>query len=420
MAEKRSRLIAHVDLNNFYAGVECMLDTSLRDQAVAVCGSVEERHGIVLAKNDKAKTCGVKTGEAVWQAKSKCKNLVTVPPHFERYMKYSRLARQIYERYTDRIEPYGIDECWLDLTGSAGLFGSGEKMCDEIRAAVRFELGLTVSVGLSFNKIFAKLGSDMKKPDALTVIPEETFREKLWGLPTREMLGVGGATEKILTGLGIRTIGDLARIDPKPLSYRLKSRAYQLHQWANGKDVSAVLHKDAIVPVKSVGHGITALQDLENGAEVWRMMLALCQEIGHKLRKYGKKAGGVSIAIKDNTLFSKEWQHKIPIPTMSASVIAKEAYDLFARSYQWANPIRAVTVTAIDLCEKEAPFQVDLFNNAERVDRQETLDAAIDWLRERFGNGIVQNGCLLQDIKMQKDEMRTVLPTGTVTLMGGI
>ncbi|MDR1892971.1 MAG: DNA polymerase IV [Oscillospiraceae bacterium] len=265
--------IAHIDMNNFYASVECMLDRSLRDKAVAVCGSVEDRHGIVLAKNYAAKATGIKTGEAVWQAKQKCPNLVIVPPHYEDYIKYSRYAREIYERYTDRIEPYGMDECWIDLTGGEGLFGAADKVCNEIREKIKFELGLTVSIGLSFNKIFAKLGSDMKKPDALTVIPEESFKEKIWSLPVEELLGVGRATYKVLYGYGIRTIGDLANADPKQISYKLKSWAYQLVAWANGLDHSAVLQKDVEIPVKSVGHGTTTRQDMENSTEVWRLML---------------------------------------------------------------------------------------------------------------------------------------------------
>ena len=196
-------------MNNFYASVECMLNPSLRDKAVAVCGSVEERHGIVLAKNYAAKAFGVSTGEAIWQAKQKCPNLTIVEPHYEQYMKFSRKAREIYGRYTDLIEPYGMDECWLDVTGSRTM-GNGFEIADEIRRTITFELGLTISAGVSFNKIFAKLGSDMKKPDAVTCIPQETFKDQIWNLPASDMLGVGRATEKVLTRFGINTIGQLA------------------------------------------------------------------------------------------------------------------------------------------------------------------------------------------------------------------
>ena len=216
-----SRNILHCDMNNFYASVECMLDPALREYPVAVCGSVEERHGIVLAKNYKAKAFNVQTGDAVWQAKQKCRDLVIVPPHYEEYLKYSKLARSVYERYTDQVEPYGMDECWLDISGTEGIYGSPEKVANEIRETIKFELGLTISVGVSFNKIFAKLGSDMKKPDAITVIEKDTFKEKIWGLPASDLLGVGRATKKVLDKYAITTIGDLANADPNLLSSRI-------------------------------------------------------------------------------------------------------------------------------------------------------------------------------------------------------
>ena len=204
-------------MNNFYASVECMLDPALKKYPVAVCGSVEERHGIVLAKNYAAKAFGIKTGDAVWQAKQKCRNLVVVPPHFEEYIKYSKLARNVYQRYTDQVEPYGMDECWLDISGTDYTFGSPEKVANDIRETIKFELGLTISVGVSFNKIFAKLGSDMKKPDAVTVIPKDSFQEKIWGLPAADLLGVGRATQRVLDGYCIRTIGDAQPPQGHPL-----------------------------------------------------------------------------------------------------------------------------------------------------------------------------------------------------------
>ena len=206
-----NRSILHCDMNNFYASVECMLDPSLRKYPVAVCGSVEERHGIVLAKNYAAKAFDVKTGDAVWQAKQKCKDLVIVPPHYEEYIKYSKLARSVYSRFTDQVEPYGMDECWLDISGTEHIYGSPERVANKIRETIKFELGLTISVGVSFNKIFAKLGSDMKKPDAITVIEKDTFRDKIWGLPASDLLGVGRATQRVLDSYCIRTIGDKER-----------------------------------------------------------------------------------------------------------------------------------------------------------------------------------------------------------------
>src|SRR5574344_2109906 len=257
------KTILHCDMNNFYASVECMLDMSLRGKPVAVCGSVEERHGIVLAKNYPAKAFGVKTGEAVWQAKQKCKDLLIVPPHYDDYMRYSRRAREIYGTYTDLVEPFGMDECWLDISGGRYRKVDGEKTANEIREKIKFELGLTVSVGVSYNKIFAKLGSDMKKPDAVTVIPQDTFREKIWGLPAADLLGVGRATQRVLDSYCIRTIGDLAKTDPDFLNRRLGKNGIALWQYANGNDRSRVMNADFVSPVKSVGHGITTIEDLE-------------------------------------------------------------------------------------------------------------------------------------------------------------
>ena len=253
------RVILHCDMNNFYASVECMLNPELKNKPVAVCGSVEERHGIVLAKNYAAKAFGVSTGEAIWQAKQKCQNLVIVEPHYEQYMKFSKLARGIYGRYTDQIEPYGMDECWLDVTGS-GCMGTGFEIADEIRRTVKFELGLTISAGVSFNKIFAKLGSDMKKPDAITCIEADSFQEKIWCLPASDLLGVGRATEKVLSGYGIHTIGELAATSDDFLKCRLGKNGLAIKKYANGLDDSPVMRSDYVSPVKSIGHGITTIE----------------------------------------------------------------------------------------------------------------------------------------------------------------
>ena len=360
------RSILHCDMNNFYASVECMLDPSLKQYPIAVCGSVEERHGIVLAENYKAKAFDVKTGDAVWQVKQKCKDLVIVPPHYEEYIKYSKLARSVYERYTDQVEPYGMDECWLDITGTEGIFGSPEQVANEIRETIKFELGLTISVGVSFNKIFAKLGSDMKKPDAVTVIPKDSFKEKIWGLPAADLLGVGRATQRVLDSYCIHTIGDLAKADPEFLRRRLGKNGVALWNFANGNDLSLVTKTDFVSPVKSVGHGITTVADLEKPEQVWPVFLELTQDIGHKLRVHGLCAEGVAIHIRDNTLDTRQWQTKIALPTQSPMIIAKTAFLLFEKRYGWNNPIRSVTVQAINLVPQDTPRQISIFMDAEK------------------------------------------------------
>ena len=410
------RTILHCDMNNFYASVECMLNPSLRGHPVAVGGDVENRHGIILAKNYEAKKFGIQTGEALWQAKQKCPRLIIVPPHYEEYLKYSRLAHSIYADYTDLIEPYGMDEVWMDVTGSTKAFGSGEVIANTLRERIKYELGLTISVGVSFCKVFAKLGSDMKKPDAVTVIPKDSFRDIIWDLPASDMLGVGRSTEKFLSSYGIHTIGQLANAYPDLMQRKLGKNGMVLLAFANGEDRSKVAPQDYEPPMKSIGHGITTMQDLENNAEVWNIMLALTQDIGHKLRVYNKNAAGVAIYIRyieDKQIAGKQWQCQLPVRTHSAAIIAKEAYRLFERSYGWEYPIRSVTVRAINLCSQDLPEQLQFFSDAATVERKEKLETAIEDIRRRFGKYSIQPACLCQNIKMPTDrEVELRMPTG--------
>ena len=412
------RTILHCDMNNFYASVECMLNPKLKGHPVAVGGDVENRHGIILAKNYEAKKYGIQTGEALWQAKQKCRNLIIVPPHYEEYLKYSRLAHSIYEDYTDLIEPYGMDEVWLDITGSTKLFGNGEKVANELRERIKFELGLTISVGVSFCKVFAKLGSDMKKPDAVTVIPQDSFREVIWDLPASDLLGVGRSTNKFLSSYGIHTIGELANAYPDLIQRKLGKNGMILIAFANGEDRSRVAPQNYEPPMKSVGHGITTVQDLENNAEVWNIILALTQDIGHKLRVYNKNAAGVAIYIRyiqDKQLGGKQWQCQLPVRTHSAAIIAREAYQLFERSYRWEYPIRSVTVRATNLYSQDLPEQLQFFSDAATVERKEKLENVIEEIRGRFGKYAIQPACLCQDIKMPTDrEVELRMPTGMI------
>lgn len=410
------RTILHCDMNNFYASVECMLNPSLRGHPVAVGGDVENRHGIILAKNYEAKKFGIQTGEALWQAKQKCPKLIIVPPHYEEYLKYSRLAHSIYSDYTDLIEPYGMDEVWMDVTGSTKAFGSGGVIANTLRERIKYELGLTISVGVSFCKVFAKLGSDMKKPDAVTVIPKDSFRDIIWDLPASDLLGVGRSTEKFLSSYGIHTIGQLANAYPDLMQRKLGKNGMVLLAFANGEDRSKVAPQDYEPPMKSIGHGITTMQDLENNAEVWNIMLALTQDIGHKLRVYNKNAAGVAIYIRyivDKQIAGKQWQCQLPVRTHSAAIIAKEAYRLFERSYGWEHPIRSVTVRAINLCSQDLPEQLQFFSDAATVERKEKLETVVEDIRRRFGKYAIQPACLCQDIKMPTDrEIELRMPTG--------
>jgi DNA polymerase-4 len=395
-----SRTILHSDLNSFYASVEMMLDPSLKGKAVAVCGSTEDRHGIVLAKSEKAKKAGIKTGMVNWEAKRLCPELIVLHPNYEQYVKYSKLAREIYLRYTDRVEPFGMDECWLDLTGCEKKCGGGPDAAETIRQTISEELGITVSIGVSFNKIFAKLGSDMQKPDAVTVVSESDFREKIWPLPASELIYVGRATTRKLAMYGIHTIGEIANSTPEFLKHLFGVNGVALWKFASGHDDSRVMHIDFEVPVKSIGHGITCVADLENSEEVWKVMLELSQDIGHKLRLHELFARGVQITVRDNTLVCKQYQAQFEVATQSPMEIAKKARALFDANYDWHTPVRTITVRSINLIPAEQPRQLLLFDNQEKRERREKLETAVENIRERFGKHAIYSACLMGDLKM--------------------
>ena len=393
------RIILHSDLNACFASIECMLDPSLRGKPVAVAGSVEDRHGIILAKSQEAKICGVKTAEAVWQAKSKCPDLIIIPPHYNEYVKYSSMVRDIYRRYTDLIEPFGLDEAWLDVSSSTMLFGTGEKIADEIRKTVKFELGLTVSIGVSFNKVFAKLGSDLKKPDAVTIISRSHYKEMLWNLPAVEMIGVGKATYAKLCSFGIHTIGELAACERDWLIAQFGKGGNELWVFANGLDISRVKPDGFQIPVKSIGHGVTCSADLVDASEVWRVFLGLSQDINRKLNDCKLLASGVQITVKDCNLFSRQFQKKLEIPTQSATELAEAAIELFIKNYSWSYDVRAVTIRAIDLITDDTPSQESLFIDTKTHIRHEKIDNAVLDIRRRFGKNIIFNACMMLDEK---------------------
>lgn len=407
------RNILHCDMNNFYASVECMLNPELKNYPVAVCGSVEDRHGIVLAKNYKAKSFGVQTGDAVWEAKQKCENIVIVPPHYDEYLKFSKLARSIYDRYTDLVEPFGMDECWLDITGSTSLFGDANKIAEDIRDATKRELGLTISIGVSFNKVFSKLGSDMKKPDAITEIPYDNFKEKIWGLPASDMIGVGRATAKKLKSRCIYTIGDLANYDPVSLKYMLGINGVKLWRFANGFDNSPVMPNEYNAPIKSIGHGITCVEDLTQNSDVFKVILEMTQNISKKLKSNSLLATGIGVTVRDNRLHSKNYSRKMRYASHSAKEIAEEAYKLFEEKHIWFCDIRSITVTALNLIPDSIPQQLDLFGDEEQREKNEKIENAISDIRRRFGQESITYACLLGNNKMPKNKSVDItMPTG--------
>ena len=405
------RIILHSDMNSFYASVEMMLDPRLKGKAVAVCGATEERHGIVLAKSELAKKAGVKTGMVNWEARQRCPELILVPPQYDQYLKYSKLAHEIYYRFTDLVEPFGMDECWLDVTAS-GVYGTGMEIAEKIRTACREELGLTVSIGVSFNKIFAKLGSDMKKPDAVTEITRADFKEKVWPLAASELIYVGRATERKLNNYGIHTVGQLAAVPPDILQGWFGINGLKLWAYANGADKSRVMHKEFVSPMKSIGHGITCTADLENEEEVQRVLLELSQDVGHRLRVHSLSAQGVQIYVRGNDLLGSQYQCKLPFRTQLPSEIAAAGFRLFQDRYRWGTKIRSVCIRAIDLVPKSEVEQLNMFVDTARLDRRERLEDAIESLRDRFGKRAITYATLLGDLKIPDDGRHSVKMPG--------
>lgn len=407
-------LILHSDLNCFYASVEINEHPELRGKCVAVCGSVENRHGIVLTKSYEAKKYGVKTGEANWQAMEKCPHLICVPPHYELYLKYSKLVRQIYARYTDVIEPFGMDENWLSIPLCHDIEKEGWLLANEIRRKVRSETGLTVSIGVSFSKIFAKLGSDMKKPDAITVISRENYQQKVWPLPAGELLYVGPSTVRRLASMNIKTIGELAMYPPSLLLQSLGKNGLMLSRFANGEDHTPVMPSDYVVPIQSVGHGITCVCDLERDDQVWRVLYELAQDMGHRMRKNQLAATGIQLQVRDTDLKVEQYQMQIGFATRSPLEMAQMGYALFCQRWSWEKNIRSITLRGIQLVPEQQEVQMDLFGYAQTREKQRKLDDAIDEIRKRFGNQAIRAASLMQDLNMAQDHCEMVIMPGAI------
>ena len=386
VAKTEERVILHCDLNNFFASVSLLFNPTLRSVPVAVCGDKEQRHGIVLAKNEAAKRCGVKTAEAIFEARAKCPELVILPPMMDKYKEYSEKAHRIYEEYTDMIEPFGIDECWLDVTGSRLLFGSGEEIADKIRREIKQKLGITVSVGVSFNKVFAKLGSDMKKPDGITVISRENFREKIWCLPISDLLFVGRKTTDRLRSCGICTIGDAAVCSDEMLERLLGKNGLELKRYALGEDNSPVSRQHEKATPKSIGRSVTRQQDFKTPDEIWGMFLSLAREISDSLREQGLYAGGVQVHIRNAALSVKEFSRSYPDSVNGAKIIAERGMELLNEHFGFTEPLRSVGLRAINLRGYQTAIQEDIFGDSEKRETEEKIESSIYELRKKFGS----------------------------------
>lgn len=392
----KERVILHSDANCFYASVELLHHPELAGKPIAVGGDQEARHGIVLTASYEAKRCGVKTGMAFWQAKQMCPEITILPARMDLYLRFSRMAQEIYADYTDLIQPYGIDESWLDVTESAAIKGDGMVIAQEISDRFKKELGLTVSIGVSWNKIFAKLGSDYKKPDAITRIDKMNYKKIVWNLPVEDLLYVGRSTKKKLNKLGIRKIGELAMADEKLLQVHLGKMGLILKAFANGWDDSAVMKINTASPIKSIGNSTTAPRDIENEEEARIILYALSESVAIRLRENGFKCSIVEISLRSTDLHGFTRQHKLQGITDITSEIAEEACRLLHENYD-GKSLRSVGVRAAGLVANTSPEQLNLFMDPLKKEKMRKLDSAVDDIRRRFGFFSLQRGLMMQD-----------------------
>ena len=364
------RTILHSDINCCYASIEHLHHPELAGKPLAVGGDPEARHGIVLTADYIAKKRGVKTGMALWQAKQVCPELNFISPRMDLYLRFSRMAHEIYGEYTDLQEPYGIDESWLDITDSVSIKGDGYKVAQEISNRMKSELGITVSIGVSFNKIFAKLGSDYKKPDAITTMYREEYQTKAWQLPASDLLYVGRSTNAKLQKIGIKTIGDLATANEDLLHAQFGKMGSVLWAFANGYDDSPVKLEYTSASIKSIGNSTTTPRDLINDTDVKIILYVLAESVAARLRENGFKCRVVEISVRDNELYSFTRQHKIDHATNVTKEIAEEAYRIFKENYHWQKPIRSVGVRGADLVLDTYWEQLDLFSSVEQREKQ--------------------------------------------------
>lgn len=407
-----SRTILHSDCNCFYASVELLHHPELRGRPVAVCGNPEARHGIILTADYTAKRYGVKTGMALWQAKQLCPDLIFLPARMDLYLRFSRMAQEIYSEYTDKVEPFGIDESWLDVTESVSVKGDGYSIAKEISARMKKELGITVSIGVSFNKVFAKLGSDYKKPDAITTMGKDEYRTKAWPLPVSDLLYVGRATDRKLRTMGVKTIGDLALMDEGILTKKFGKVGNIIHAFANGYDTSPVKIENTSAPIKSVGNSTTTPKDMRTDEDVKIVLYILAESVAARLRENGFRCKTVEISIRDKELFHFSKQTKLKNASNITGEIAEAAYMLYKKSYSlpaneyelksfgtefYQKPLRSIGIIGSDLVTDFYWEQMDIFMDPKLREKRMKMDVAVDNIRKRFGFYSIQRGLMYRD-----------------------
>ncbi len=381
----RDRVILHCDINNFYASAECVMNPALSKYPVAVAGNPRTRHGIILAKNEVAKKYGVKTAQVLWEAKQLCPDLICLPPQMSKYREFSEQVIEIYKRFTDKIESFGPDECWLDVTNSIKLFGSGENIANTLRKYVKDETGLTISVGVSFNKYFAKLGSDMKKPDATTVISRENFKQKIWGLPADTLIFIGRRTYAKLQKLNIHTIGDLANAPNDVLKKHFGVVGTRMKTVALGEDTTDVEDVNDIKTVKSVGNGFTTIRDIHSIEEIEACILTLAEKVAYRMRKINAAGKTIHLGLKDNNLHWSGHSITISHPTNTALEISEYCKQLLNQYWDTQNlSIRSVRVSVCSLCNANTTLQLSIFDD-KKLNKLKKLNSTLDKIRDKYG-----------------------------------
>lgn len=394
------RVVLHSDLNNFYASCESLLHPEYAGKPLVVCGKIEDRHGIVLAKNQIAKVGGVKTGMTLYECRKIFPDIVTVVANHELYHEYSKKVKNIYKDYTNYIEGFGIDEAWLDVTESVKMFGSGEKIANTIKERIKEEIGLTVSIGVSFNKVFAKLGSDMKKPDAVTVISKENFKDKVWPLPVEDLLFVGRATKSKFNDLGIKSIGDLAKFDKSILKTKFGKVGEKLWNYANGYDSEPVRKYTDSAEVKSVGNSLTFYRDIYDMKDIEMLFYFLAESVAERMKNYGKNlAKTLHITVIDKDLNHYAFQTSLGFPTSASHTIADTATNLFIKHINVKQGIRGVGVSVSNFVECE---QLLIDCEQENKEKNITLDKTMENLRHRFGKHSIDRAIIFTDKRLQE------------------
>jgi len=409
------RTIIHADMNNCYASIEMLHHPKLRGHPVAVGGSVEQRHGIILARNYEARPYGIKVGQALWQARQLCPGLIIVPPDYEKYLRFSRHFRKILADYSPQVEPFGLDESWADITGYTRHNGDGQAIADEIRERVKYELGVTVSIGVSWNKIFAKLGSDIKKPDATTVITESNYQNVVWPLPAADLLGVGRATQAKLSRYGVNTIGDIASTDVRILQSWFGKWGLFLHTYASGRDKSPVAETGEASVIKSVGNSTTCPRDLECEADAHIVFQNLAESVAERMRDLGMQARTVEVSLRDNDLSWCTRQMTLTKPTHISTELCAAAMFLMRANYKWERPLRSIGVRGTNLVPIGDTRQMSLFEDEIKRDRAEKLEFTIDEIRRKFGHFAIDRAMLRLDSKLGKlnpKEEHVIHPVG--------